>query len=157
MQSKFIHTFINSAGVLLLAAASALFIGNWANTDLVEPRDPIFMISMDHLFWVLAGIALAIALACLLVKGSSLQLMLILWFSADMMLYCLGLVFMHIHGGFRGFLSSVAAPFWISAGFANVVLYASIFYLLIGSGLSLALLKIREKSYALVAQKKSRC
>ena len=148
MQSKFIHAFINSAGALLLAAASALFISNWANADLVEPRDPIFIISMRHLFWVLGGITLAIALACLFGKPGSLQLMLILWFSANMLLYRLGLVFMHIYGGFRGFLNSPAVSFEISASLANAVLYASIFYLLIGRGLSLALLKIREKSPA---------
>jgi len=98
-----------------------------------------------HLFWVLGGIELAIALACLFGKPGSLQLMLILWFSANILLYRLGLILMHIHGGFRGFLNSPAVSFEISASFANAVLYASIFYLLIGSGFSLALLKIREK------------
>jgi len=134
--------------VLLLAAASALFISNWANTDLVEPRDPIFMISMRHLFWVLGGIGLAIALTCLFWKPGSLQLMLILCFSANLLLSRLGLILLLVHGGFRGFLNSPAVSFEISASFANVVLYALIFYLLIGSGFSLALLKIREKSPA---------
>ena len=156
MQSKFIHAFINSAGVLLLTAACTLFIGNWANPDLVEPRDPIFLISMRQLFWVLCGIGLAIALACLLWKGSSLQLMLIVWFSVNLLLYRLGLILMHVRGGFRGFLNSPAVSFEISTSLANAVLYALIFFLLIGSGLSLALLKIRGKPPAHTAKWRSR-
>jgi hypothetical protein len=74
--------------------------------------------------------------------------MLILCFSANLLLSRLGLILLLVHGGFRGFLNSPAVSFEISASFANVVLYALIFYLLIGSGFSLALLKIREKSPA---------
>jgi len=103
---------------------------------------------MRHLFWVLGGIGLAIALTCLFWKArfaaTDAHFMLLSEFavipSRPYTFTCSWWI--------SGFLNSPAVSFEISASFANVVLYALIFYLLIGSGFSLALLKIREKSPA---------
>src|ERR1035437_9926545 len=66
MQMKAIRFFTDSAGVLLLGMAMAMFIANWASAGLVPPRDPVFMVSMRTIFWIVGALELGVALICLL-------------------------------------------------------------------------------------------
>ncbi|HEV2695798.1 MAG TPA: hypothetical protein VG347_23115 [Verrucomicrobiae bacterium] len=142
MRSNFISIFVNSAGMILLAAASVLFFSNWANAWLVSPQDPLFLISMRVMFWILGGMALGIALACLFQKPGAMQMILILWFAMSLIAYRLCLSGVHAFGGFIGFFNHAADTFGVSVNSANIVLYMMIGYLLLGSGLSLAAMKI---------------
>ena len=136
MQQKLIRSFGYSAGALLLALASAMFISNKINAGLLHPRDPVFQISMLLLFWILGGIQLVIALVCLFGKDFWLKLPLVLWLALSMAVYWWGLL-LEAPAGLRGDLGSFANTFGILPVTADAALKAVFSYLLIGSSISL--------------------
>jgi DNA-directed RNA polymerase subunit RPC12/RpoP len=137
MQPTLIRIFTYSSGALLLAAASAGFITNWASAGFTTPHDPIFMISIRLLFWIVGGVGLAVALVCLFGRKISLQLTLILWLSMNLVMYRAGLACFGMRGGFRGYFANLSGVFGISPNTADEMLKIMVLYLLIGSSISL--------------------
>jgi hypothetical protein len=137
MQSKMISLFTYSAGALLLATAMGVFISIWAGTGLIHPHDPIFMISIPKLFWIVGVIELFIALICLFWKSVYLQVLLVLWLAINFMVYQMALRWMGVSGGFKGYLGDVSAAFDISFSTADLMMKTLVLYLLSGSILSL--------------------
>ncbi|HXI72036.1 MAG TPA: hypothetical protein VNN22_16900 [Verrucomicrobiae bacterium] len=137
MQLTLIRIFIYSSGALLLAAASAGFLTNWASAGFTTPNDPIFKISIRHLFWIVSGVELAVALVCLFGRQIPLQLMLILWLSMNLAIYRASLTFLGMRGGFGGYLANLSDVFGISPNTTDTMLTMMILYLLIGGSISL--------------------
>ena len=52
MPATLIRSFTYSAGALLLAVACAAFMTNWATVGFAPQPDPIFLISLRRLFWM---------------------------------------------------------------------------------------------------------
>ena len=132
MQSKLTLYFTNSVAGLLTAFATALFLGNIASADIVQPHDPLFAIRMDLFFWILGLAAMAVAIGCIFMRQPHFKLALILWFAATVVIYRLGLQWQGVHTAL-GYLGRLAHTFNLSTGFTNSLLHLLFLYLFTGS------------------------
>src|SRR5208337_573985 len=107
MQSKLTLYFTYSAAVLLAAFTTALFLCNIAAAKLVQPRDPLFGIGTDTLFWILGIGATAVLLACIYMREPRFKLALFLWFAAIAVIYRVGLQWQGAHN-LSGYTGSLA-------------------------------------------------
>jgi DNA-directed RNA polymerase subunit RPC12/RpoP len=137
MQMKLTRWFTNSAGALLLGAALAMFMANWTRAGLIQPYDPIFMISVRNLFWIMGSIALGVAWICLFAKRMWLKVTLVLWFVMNLFIYELSLLQQENYHGLGVYLGSISNTFGISPGVASLILKIGVFYLLVGGSLTL--------------------
>jgi hypothetical protein len=132
MRTKTIRIFIHSAGVLLLAMATVLFVGNWIDTSFIQPHDPVFSISMRNLFWIVAGGFFAVALLCLFGERAFQQMLWVAWLATNFELYQLSMVY----SGSRSlnvYLGSFHEVLGISTGTMGLMTEIVFAYLLIGS------------------------
>lgn len=136
-RSNAIRYFTNSVVVLLAMFATALFAGNAACLRLTQPRDPLLAISMDALLWILGLGALAVALVCVRSTKPRLQLALVGWFAANVVVYRVGLYWVGVPD-IRGYVSSLAGVFNLSAGLAAGLLNGLFLYLFTVSAALLA-------------------
>ncbi len=139
MQSKVIRLFTNTAGVLLLAVGTAMFISNEASAEFVLPRDPILTLSMPNVFWIVGAAVLCLGLVCLLGKQAWLKLNLLLWFALNFWAYQLGLFWTVGPRSFIGYWGNLADALGISSIAAGLILKIVFLYLLIGASVSLLL------------------
>ncbi len=138
--------FVYSAGVLLLAAALAMFISVWAGTRLIHPHEPLFGMSLPGFFCIVGGFELAVATVCLFGQNTFLKAVLVLWLAMNFAAYQAGLWWMGGIAGFKGYLGDVSAAFGISAGSANIMVQILVLYLLAGSLVSLLWIWTKGKS-----------
>lgn len=137
MRSKAISIYLNSTGALLLALASALFIINWTSpADLVQPRDPIFLIRFDKLFSILSGIGGIVALICFFGKNIFLPAYLLLWLSVCYLVFRIGLFWNGCYG-LTGYLGSFTYTFGITPGAASGISDLLFAYFFVGSFLAI--------------------
>ena len=141
--------FVHSAGALLLAAATGMFISIWAGRGLIHPHEPLLGMSLPEFFWIVGGLELSIGLICLFGKQTTLQATLVLWLAINFAAYQAGLWWMGGSAGFKGYLGDVSAAFGISAGTADLMLKVLVLYLLTGSLVSLLWLWLKKESSAL--------
>jgi hypothetical protein len=132
MQAKLYRCFIDIAAALLTAMAVALILSNLASGTLMQPHDPILMISMRTFFWILGAGALGVALTCIFAENSRLKLALVLWFALNLVVYEFGFYWSGAHGA-RGYLGTLADTFGLSTGMADTILKVLFLYLLTGS------------------------
>lgn len=132
VQSGLIQYFISSAIALLAAFAAALFLCNIAHAKLVAPRDPLFALRTNTLFWILGSEAVVLALACVYTRPPRLKLGLVLWFAATVVTYRLGLQWQGVHS-LSGYIASLAHTFNLSNAFAITFLDLLFSYLFMGS------------------------
>jgi DNA-directed RNA polymerase subunit RPC12/RpoP len=137
MQAKVVRLFTNSAGALLLAVALAMFIANWASTGLMQPHDPVLMVSMRNLFWIVGAIALVAAMVCLFGERVWLKLTLVLWLAINLSAYQIGFLLKGGHAGFSVYLTSLADALGITSHTAYLILGTLFLYLLMGGLASL--------------------
>lgn len=138
---KAISIFKNSAGALLLASASALFLINWTNPpDYMPPHDPIFLMSLNKLFWILGGICLLVACLCFFSGPRTLPLLLLAWVAFNYLVCRIGLSLQGCHS-LAGYLGGFAHAFSISAGATATMADVTFVYLLTGSCIALHLLR----------------
>jgi DNA-directed RNA polymerase subunit RPC12/RpoP len=137
MQAKATRFFTNSAGTLLLAVALAMFIANWASAGLTQPHDPVLMVPMQNLFWIVGIIALVVAMICLFDKRVWLKITLVLWLAVNLFAYQIGFLLKGSHAGFSVYLNSLAEAFGITSHTAYLILEIVFLYLLVGSLASL--------------------
>ena len=128
--------FTNSAGALLLAVALAMFIANWSSTGLVQPQDPVLMVSMRILFWFIGAATLGIGLVCLFGKRVSLKIIFVCWLTMNLAVYQLGWLWKGDNRGVGVYLTSMADAFGITSNTAYWLLQMVFLYLLIGSSVS---------------------
>ena len=132
MQHKLTSYFINSAAAVLTAVAVALFIGNFATGSLMLPHDPVLMVSMRTVFWIVGIAGVAVSLFCVFTSDAQLKNLLILWLSLDVVIYGLYFQWGGVHG-VGGYLIPLAESFELSTSTVSVVLSAVFLYLLAGS------------------------
>ncbi len=131
MQSKLTHYFAMSAVALLVAFASALLLCHIANANLIPPNDPLFGVSINTLFWILEGGALAVALVTIFLRQPSLKLAMILWFATNVFVYWMGMQWERIPNG-SGYLGGLAQTFNLSDRF-TLNLLGMLFLYLVGA------------------------
>lgn len=130
---KAIPIFLNSAGALLLALASALFLINLTSPhDLVQPRDPIFLMPFNELFWIIGNMAAVMALICFFSERPALPIFLLAWLAFYFWIYRIGLLANGCHD-LTGFLGSFTDAFGVPAKAAGIMADAVFIYLLGGS------------------------
>jgi DNA-directed RNA polymerase subunit RPC12/RpoP len=132
-QIKPTDLFQTSAGALLLAMASALFLINITSpVDLITPHDPILGLSTKILFWTVGGIAFSIALDCLFGNRLFRPMLLLAWLVTSFLVYRIGLVSLGSHG-LTGFLNGFSDAFGIPAKIASGLVQTIWGYLFAGS------------------------
>jgi hypothetical protein len=129
---KLANYFTNSAVALLAAFATGLFLCNIADAQLNQAHDPLLAVPMNIFFWILGLGAMAVAVACIIIRQPRFKLGLVLWFSANVVIYRLGLQWQGVHDA-RGYLGSFAHTFNISSGVASILFSLLFLYLFTGS------------------------
>ncbi len=147
MPSKTIRFLNSSAGGLLLAVAAALFFSSRVGADIVLPRDPIFAIPLGHLFWILSGMCLAVALFTLSGKPTFMRAMVIAWLATNLSVYCLGCFWYGGHS-LAGYLGSFSDAFGVSAATAGIMAEAALAYLVLASYFMLTGLWLQNRQAA---------
>ncbi len=138
---KAISIFRNSAGALLLALASALFLINWTSpADSVQPHDPIFLVSLNDLFWIIGGLVAVMALVCFFSERPRLAMFVLAWLAVNFLVCRIGLYWDGCPS-LTGYLGGFSYAFGISAKAANAMTDMVFAYLLIGSCLALWILR----------------
>jgi len=137
MQSKTIRFFTDSAGALLLAMATAIFVSIGSASGWVPLRDPLFQISITVVFWIVGAAELTVGLVCLFGKQASLKATLILWLAINFLVYQLGLCCFVGPHSFIGYWGNLAVAFHVASGTSSGMLTTVFVYLLIGSIVSL--------------------
>jgi hypothetical protein len=132
MESKIIRFFNYSTGALLLAVAAALFISSRVGANLILPHDPIFQISIRHLFWIVGGVCLVMAVVALWGEPTFMRAMVIAWLVTNLAVYRLGCLWYGAHS-LSGYLGSFAAAFGVSAAAAGTLAEATLGWLVLGS------------------------
>jgi hypothetical protein len=151
---KVIRYFNHSAAALLLALATAMFIANWASTGLVQPREPVFLISMRTIFWLLGAIEICLALFCLYGQRVWWQAALIAWFAMNLVVYQAGFFWTGEQRKFDVYLDRLAQAFALTSHDAYLILGTVVLYLLGGSLLVLLLLRSEdwvERTYSRIS------
>lgn len=87
---KTARCFINVAGLVLLAWATALLIANWTTADFAQPRDPVLQLPIRSLSWIMTGLAAVAALICLFDERISFQTYGLAWLSTNIAVYSAG-------------------------------------------------------------------
>jgi DNA-directed RNA polymerase subunit RPC12/RpoP len=143
---KLITAYVYSAGSLLLALATALFLANLSMPpDFIPVRDPLLGLSQSAFFWVLGGALLITALFCLFGRQTGLSLSVVLWLSLNLMIYRLALPFTGVKGGLTGYLGSLAGAFGISTGTMIALLTMTVIYLFLGGCVAGLLVRAVER------------
>ena len=146
MPPKPIQLFKDSAGVILLAVGTALFLTNWTNpADLVTPLDPVLSLSLRTVFWVAGGVAMIVALICLFANRMEWPLCLLAWLGLNGLVYIGGT---HLQGyqGVAGFLEGLSYAFRLPPDLGDVLVSLLAGYLLAGGIVSLLWLRKLEKA-----------
>ena len=121
MQAKLTRCFTESAAALLAAFITALYISNVANSKLVQPRDPLFGVPMNVIFWILGAGAIIVMLAAIFMQKSRFKLALILCFTTNLIIYRMGMQWQGVHNP-GGYLGTLAHTFNLSTSFTNDLL-----------------------------------
>ena len=106
---------------------------NWTDARLAQPHDPILMISIRVLFWIVSGICLLLALVCLFREPGLMQPALVTWLAANYLVYRAGL-FLKGGGSLAGFCAGFPANFGISPRTAGLMADFTFGYLILGGG-----------------------
>jgi hypothetical protein len=133
--------------MLLLAASTALFIGNWTRLGLVQPHDPVLQLSMRNLFWIVGALGLVAALVCLFGRRAWAKLGLILWLTSVLLVYQVALQSTTACRNFSFFLIGVARPFALTPGAAYWLARIGLVGLWLGSLAGLLWLWRGNRSY----------
>jgi len=144
MPSKTIRFLNSSAGGLLLAVAAALFFSSRTGADIVLPHDSIFAISIGHLFWIVSGMCLGVALFTLSGKPTFMRAMVIAWLATNLAVYCLGCLWYGGHS-LGGYLGSFSDAFGVPAATAGIMAESALAYLILGSYFMLAGLWLQNR------------
>jgi hypothetical protein len=120
---KIIRQAMNVAAAVLVATATAALFSIRARALFVPPQDPLLLVSTRLVFSIYAGVALAVAIFCLVGKPSPLKAMLILWLALTVAVFALGIQWNGHHE--NAYLGDLANAFSLLPGtaylFAEIV------------------------------------
>lgn len=133
IKQKSLSLFKDSAGILLIILASALFLINWTTpANNMPPHDPILFLPLNVLFFIVGGITAAVALFCLFSERSNTPIFFVFLLSVYYLLCRLVLRFEDCNS-LVGFLGGCSYAFGITANSANTIIGLMFTYLLLGS------------------------
>lgn len=131
--SNRVELFLSSAGALLLALGTALCISNQVGAGFVPPRDPILMIGMPKVFWIVGLLALGVGWFCLFGRQTFLMAALIMWLSLNAIVYQMGLIWLAGPRSFNGYWGNVAEAFSMPPNTVHWMIMTGSVYLFAGS------------------------
>lgn len=138
MQTRWIASFTQIAGLVLLGLAVAHFVGNQGEIE-EQPADPVFLISTRYLFWALAGAELFVALVCLSDRSRMLANALLLWLVTNVAVYRVGLLWLGV-SSVRAYFAAMAENFGLSLTGLSVL--NGLMMSLLGSGSAVAVIQL---------------
>ena len=136
MQRKIISAFVISSGVLLTLTSVSKLISSFGTAPILNTRDPVFLISFDHLFQTVAAVELCVASVCFFGKKRILQVGLIAFLASIFLLYRFGLYWEGYHV-LCHCLGNLTDALHIPPQTAETAMAVMLAYMLIGSYLSL--------------------
>lgn len=141
---RMVRRFNQSTGVLLLATGLALFLSNWAGAELASPQDPLLLIPVRTLHWVIGLVGLILAGVCLFGSRAFLQTTVVLWLAVNFWIYVFGLRWSGVPN-MQAALGSFPEAFGLSRGTAAFLVQGVFGYLLLGSLLIMSWLWIHGR------------
>ncbi len=123
-----IRQVVNLAAALLLAGATALSIGLVAGAGLTPPDDPVLGVSTRLALLAAAGLAVAVAVYCLLGKLTPTKVVLLLWLGLNGVVYAVAANWSGNQGAASAVLGNSANAFGVTqrtAGWWAAVVLAS--------------------------------
>ena len=145
MMTKWIARFVKSAGALLLAGATLLWVTAWNNRQLALPADPIFSIPLGILFGVGGAVAGLAALICLFGSHREHQLIVLAWLMTNAGAYRVALLSYGVPG-LKGFLVNFSGTFGLPAAVGARLAEGIVVVLLLGTYLSLLAIRLQSRS-----------
>jgi len=149
-----IRFFVKSAGVLLIATATAKLVSALGHAKILEVLDPVLRISYRGLFFAVGGIELAVAVYSLVGRKPVVQLCLIAWLATNFLIYRLALLAL----GWQkpcGCLGNLTDAIHVPPGTADLILKAGLLYMLVGSYVALYCLWSRRGNSPISPQRVS--
>jgi hypothetical protein len=137
MQKKLLNLYADSAGAFLLAVALLLFLGNLGSATLLQPRDPVLMISLRSLCWGAGLGALVLALLCLFVRSLWLKLALLLWAGVNLLIWQSAIYYQTHHWSLSGYFGILENAFHLPGSFSDWIAKMATGGLILGSSLSI--------------------
>lgn len=117
----------------MLFVATALFLVNLTSpADLSPINDPVFHAPVSRWFWIVGGLALAVASVCLFARNGRLQTTSVMLFALAFLGSRISVSVLGVSNGFKGYLGPLADAFGIQAGTADTLLIATSVHLLTG-------------------------
>lgn len=102
--------FISSAAMILFFTGAVKIVSAASGGRTVEVFDPVFGLRLKALFWIVGGLEILVATACIIVKEERKTLKYIGCLSLAFVLYRLGLIWI----GHRRYV--IALAIWLSFG-----------------------------------------
>lgn len=133
--ARFAAAFSTSAGLLLLALGLAHLLGNQGR-ELVQPPDPVLVVSSRYLFWGLGGVELIVALVCLWARSPQLPAVLVAWLTSNLLVYRVALFWFGVYD-VKAYYDTMANAFGVSVRTMDVLMTLAVAYLLVGSCVAL--------------------
>jgi DNA-directed RNA polymerase subunit RPC12/RpoP len=114
VSKKAISQFTSVSAIALLAIGLAFLVSDVSSLHLTEPKDPLFNIPIRLVLLVVAAVFIGVATTCLSLKAAWLQLGLLLWASANFLVYEGVLFYGDQHISLAPYLSCVANAYALS-------------------------------------------
>ena len=132
MTTKWIKTFILSAGGILMAAAVERFLVVAGNAQVLDLPEPVMGIPLRYSVLLVGALELAVALICLFGRQTGLQLGWLAWLATNYFVYRIGLLAMGYH--WQGTcIGSLTDPLHLARGTVGMIVSFLPVYLLLGS------------------------
>lgn len=133
---KPINIFLRSASALLVVAAIAKLVSSAGSARIMQNPDPILAIPFRHVFWIVGGIELVIAMVCIFDKRIEIKAGLVAWLATSFLVYRIGLILVGYHKP-CSCLGNLTDALHIPPQTADMAMKIILAYLLIGSYASL--------------------
>ena len=115
-----------------MVTSVAKLISASGSARILQYPDPVFYISFRHVFWIVGGLELLVALVCFFGKRMGLQAGLVAWLASTFMAYRLNLVWVGWHKP-CSCLGNLTDTLHISPQTADTAMKIVLGYLLLGS------------------------
>lgn len=132
MVTKAAPAFLFSAGLLFFITAAAKLVSSFGTARILETPDPIFGCSFRDVFRIVGLTELAVSIACFLVRGLRLRVVLVAWLATGFLLYRAGLILVGYHRP-CSCLGNLTDAIHIPPMVADNIMKGILAYLLIGS------------------------
>jgi hypothetical protein len=148
MRKYTFKVFRYSAAALLVVSAIGKLITTGSQAQILDLRDPLFLLPFRYLLWLVAGLELVVVFFCLNSKlRNTTQAAAVAWLSTNLLLYRIGLWLIDYQRP-CSCMGTLAEGLHISSNSADTIMKAVLGYLLIGSFASLWFLRKHARDNA---------